>query len=404
MTVLRVYRSSLRTRAAEETFALAAALAPGLGITRVTEITRLDRLGVPVCVAIRPDALPGNVCVSAGKGFTLAEARAGALMEAIELAFAEHGRAPFELVRATGRDVLDGRTRSAALLDLCPIWGRTLDLDEPLWACTVADLDTGEPVVVPAEAVMHPLPLSLGGARHFGSSSNGLASGNSIDEATVHALAEVIERDVTSFHNARDTGLLVRPESLPDEIQTLRRDWAERGFDLIVRYLPGEAGLPTFNAYGFDRAQPDVTLRGDGCHASRAIALARAITETVQCRLSLIHGGRDDLDLVYRGVAHLGAVDRSRFYADALAGYRRDAPQIDYADVPDFPDAATSLEACLARLRDALARAGLARVLRCVYTPPDCPIAVVRVLVPGLEFYARDTRRIGPRLRRFMRA
>ena len=66
----------------------ARSLARGLGISRVTDITRLDCVGVPVFASIRPDAQPGSLCVNAGKGITVGEARAGAYMEAIEYAFA----------------------------------------------------------------------------------------------------------------------------------------------------------------------------------------------------------------------------------------------------------------------------------------------------------------------------
>ena len=66
--------------------------------------------------------------------------------------------------------------------------------------------------------MFHPPATRAGRARYFGSGSNGLASGNSVLEATVHALAEVIERDVTSFHNARDASHLIQPQTLPEPI------------------------------------------------------------------------------------------------------------------------------------------------------------------------------------------
>ena len=81
--------SSLREAPLEATLARARVVAAQLGITRVTEITRLDVVGVPVFASIRPDALPGSLCVNAGKGMSVDEARVGAYMEAIEFAFAD---------------------------------------------------------------------------------------------------------------------------------------------------------------------------------------------------------------------------------------------------------------------------------------------------------------------------
>src|SRR5580693_3332474 len=121
--------SSLRTTPAHVTLARAKARARSLGITRVTDITRLDRVGVPVYASIRPAAAPGSLCVNAGKGLLPIEAEVGAYMEAIEFALAEPGAAKVPIVRKTARDVLDGRKRPGAILDLCPKLGSRVRLD-----------------------------------------------------------------------------------------------------------------------------------------------------------------------------------------------------------------------------------------------------------------------------------
>src|SRR5215472_9669481 len=93
--------SSLRARPIAETLRLAERVGRELGVVRVTDTTRLDRVGVPVFAAIRPAATPLSLCVSAGKGLLVDEARIGATMEAIELAFAEPGRSGVAVVAAT---------------------------------------------------------------------------------------------------------------------------------------------------------------------------------------------------------------------------------------------------------------------------------------------------------------
>lgn len=397
------YGSSYREVAIETTLARAQQVAPQLGISRVTEITYLDRIGVPVFVAIRPDAQPGSICVSAGKGMTADEARIGAYMEAIELAWAEYGRTRTPLSTIPSGEVLDGASRPEALLDFCPSWGQVLDRTADMQCVRAADIVTGESYLIPAETVFHPLPTELGGVRYFGSGSNGLASGNTVLEATVHALAEVIERDVTSFHNARDASRLVRKDTLPEPISGLLAHLSEQGFELVVRALPNPFGLPCFMAVSFDRSQPEVTLRGDGCHPVRSIALLRAVTETIQCRLSLIHGGRDDLANVHRPFKSLSPEEKAEAYAAVLGGLLSDPQPIAYTDLPDHAGIVGDLPGCLALLIARLYTVGFPRVLRFVYTPPDYPLQVVRVIVPGLECYSRDTNRIGPRLRRYLR-
>ena len=70
------YESSIRARAIAQTLEYAKALAAELGITRVTDTTRLDRAGVPVFASIRPGADVGSLCVNAGKGLTLEQVQA----------------------------------------------------------------------------------------------------------------------------------------------------------------------------------------------------------------------------------------------------------------------------------------------------------------------------------------
>src|SRR4051812_20202893 len=67
------------------------------GITRVANVTGLDRLGVPVLMAIRPNSR--SLTVSQGKGVETDAAWVSGVMEAIELAHAE--APPVALLLAT---------------------------------------------------------------------------------------------------------------------------------------------------------------------------------------------------------------------------------------------------------------------------------------------------------------
>jgi len=394
------YGSSLRTASISETLDRVRNLAPSLGIVRVTEVTWLDRIGIPVFVSIRPDA--PVICVCAGKGLTAAEAQVGAYMEALEMAWSEVGRSTLPIEQRAARAVLDTQRDTTSFLSLCPIWGQAIDLDAPLLCTPMQPLEGGPSVYVPSELVFFPLPTELGGMRYFGSTTNGLASGNSVLEATVHALTEVIERDVTSFNNVDDHAIRVRLDTLPGPLAALADQMDRAGLGLIVRSLPGAFGLPVFTAITFDRSQPWVTLRGDGCHPNRSIAATRAVSETLQCRLSLIHGGRDDLTNVYKAFPNLSNEEKARIYEADLQAML-DRPSIAYDEVPDALPQPTDLDDCLRILCERVHSAGFPQILRAVYTPEDYPVQVVRIIVPGLECYSRDARRMGPRLRKVLR-
>src|ERR671923_2097286 len=58
-----------------------------MGITRVANVTGLDRIGIPVVMVCRPNAR--SIAVSQGKGLDLDAARASGLMESVETYHAE---------------------------------------------------------------------------------------------------------------------------------------------------------------------------------------------------------------------------------------------------------------------------------------------------------------------------
>src|SRR3982075_4655057 len=78
----RFWQGTHRTADPGETLARVRPHAARIGITRIGNITGLDRIGIPVAVAVRPNSR--SVSVSQGKGLELPQAMASALMEACE--------------------------------------------------------------------------------------------------------------------------------------------------------------------------------------------------------------------------------------------------------------------------------------------------------------------------------
>ncbi|MGW0450757.1 YcaO-like family protein, partial [Streptosporangium sandarakinum] len=192
-TVSEIYtRGTHRAVPPQETWARIAPLLTRYGVTRVAEVTGLDHIGIPVFQAVRPAAT--TVSLSQGKGLTCDAARVSAAMEAIELWHAENlatGAAP-STDPMSARDL--GLPYRLEELDLAD--GSLVHDDLPLHWLTGQGLLTGAMIPVPLEAVAldHTFvpewrpPL-------FHATSNGLASGNTVTEATAHALAELCERD-----------------------------------------------------------------------------------------------------------------------------------------------------------------------------------------------------------------
>src|SRR5262245_23952282 len=72
------------------------------GITRVSDVTGLDDLGVPIHIAVRPRSI-SSTSVHSGKGVTSADSLTSALAEAIEIDCAERF-APADLEHGTAVD------------------------------------------------------------------------------------------------------------------------------------------------------------------------------------------------------------------------------------------------------------------------------------------------------------
>ena len=93
---LKRYRSGThRIVTPEETVRRLVPLMPSIGITRLADLTGLDRLRVPVFAAYRPNSR--SLAVFQGKGVTPVAAKASALMEATETFCAEAAAPPLRL-------------------------------------------------------------------------------------------------------------------------------------------------------------------------------------------------------------------------------------------------------------------------------------------------------------------
>jgi ribosomal protein S12 methylthiotransferase accessory factor len=391
--------SSLREMPLELTLTRAKAAAKELGISRVTDTTRLDRIGIPVFASIRPDACKGSLCVNAGKGLRIEEARVGAYMEAIEFAIAESRRRTIEVFALTPRRVACQHGAQFRFVDLCPRLGHAIDPDGQLDCVTAADLVTGEPLYVPAELAFSPFTENTGQCL-FGSTTNGLCSGNSVDEAFLHGLAEVMERDVQSFNLVRDTSLWVDFDVHSEPVEELLHLIDKANLQVAVRYTSNVFGMPYFQAYILepDPEAPIAISHGSGLHLIREVAVVRALTEAAQGRLSYIHGGRDDL------------VDRFRFFqsqqpnvecreAQRLRVRVRDqSNRIRYSRTADHSLRIARIPDGISILLGSLQAAGIDQVLHVVLSTPGSELSVVKVIVPKLELFDSHLRRVGPRL------
>ncbi len=369
-----------------------------LGISRVTAITRLDRLGLPVFASVRPRGR--TLCVHAGKGFDEGTARLGALVEAIEIALAERdAHAPPDAL-ATMPEMQRRWPVGLQPVHFAPQAGAVADPSQPVPALDAEGLEHGQAAARPVRlpAALFRLTPDEPPSPWFPWSSNGLSAGSSVDEATLHALLELLERDAVALHQARDESR--RLLDLPPDIARWAQAWQAQGVHLHVRYLPNPWNLACFTAWLHQPEGVTVNLaEGSALHPDRHQALARAVAEAAQARLSVIHGGRDD---VTRFFDKFDRPPDERLAAEAALMARIAAPAggVRFSQVPQARWG--SVGSGLAALRRRLAAQGLRWLFRHRLAwpagPGVPPLAVVKLVVPGLEVLEPHNRRVGLRL------
>jgi ribosomal protein S12 methylthiotransferase accessory factor len=368
-----------RTRPPARTVEAVRRLMPTLGITRVGNLTGLDRIGVPVVMSCRP--LSRSVAVSLGKGLDQDAATASALMEATETWHAERITLP---VRYASAAELLGTHRLADIEHLPHRRERPWrPATRHLWIEAI-ELFSGEPRWLPYELVHTDYTLpGPAGSGLFVASTNGLASGMHRLEACCHALCEVIERDASArwWGLARTERAATRVDlgSIDDPAcrETIKR-FTRAGFEVAVWSTTSDVGIASFLAVLRDRqVEASHPGFGSGTHPSAPIALLRALLEAAQVRLTYIAGARDDLPRDQYGRAAM-----ARRLA-ALATLLADPPLVPLPAVPTalHPSFAAELDHVL----DRLAAAGLNEALLVDLTRDDIGLAVVRVIVPGLR-------------------
>jgi ribosomal protein S12 methylthiotransferase accessory factor len=340
-----------------------------LGITRVADVTGLDRVGIPVASAYRPNSR--SISVFMGKGVTHDAARAGALMEALEAHHAEHITRPLRLAR--WRDVAEQALDPATL----PQASRSrFHPDLPILWISGVDLFTRRERLVPYELVSLDFTVPApSGSGCFAADSNGLAGGNTLVEAITHGLLEAIERDAFTLWKedaTRHAVSLVDPQTITEP---RARDVIERlqqtGSRVLINDAMSDLGIPTFVARSFDSETGAVPDLGMGSHTDRDLTLLRALLELAQTRLTRIAGARDDLDA-------------QTYSRESIAASFADIRPRDATTTTHFI-AAADLRETLQAILERLAKRALREAVWIDLTHAELGIPVVKIVVPQLE-------------------
>jgi ribosomal protein S12 methylthiotransferase accessory factor len=415
-----------RIKPAKETLEKVMPLRGRIGMTRLADITDMDILRIPNYSAVIPGT-EDYIWVYSGKGPTKEHAMASAVMESIERYSSLPAGGPRNFIRSSYAEL----TKDHKVLHpdevVEPVRFEYRD-DMVMDWLQGYDIVRGEQVMVPASIALFrytPAPPGVNPFAYF--HTNGLASGNVLEEAICHALCEVIERDAMSlaelrasaipFHILRTTTHLLKAEGyqlpaipadrfvddpgvFPDvdiseidfqPVRDLAEKFAETGISLAIKDITSDIGIPTFNASSVEWVSHNYgyLAEGHGTHPDSRIALLRAIAEVSQTRAANIHGARDDLRKISYGETN---TDDKRAWQ-----FMRSKNTVKFSQLRTYvnEDILDDIKLVLSRLK----AVGLERVIIVDLTNPEINVPVVRAIVPGLETFKITKSVMGRRAR-----
>ncbi|RUW62257.1 YcaO-like family protein [Mesorhizobium sp. M7A.F.Ca.US.008.03.1.1] len=367
---------------ADEALAYLMSMRQALGITRIADITGLDRVGIPVVQATRPFSFSN--AVAQGKGASLARAAISAILESAEGFFAERIEY-FDVVHGSAKslEIPSGRyetwLREPALAD----WRDK----ETAWV-SAENLLSGSCEFVPLELVhtaylVPPSPCD----GIFTPTTTGLAAALDETDAVTHGILECVERDAIA-RALKTHGFLqherIDPATIDDaRVLTLLDELARKDMIVGLWLAPSPVGLPVIWCHLMEsnpRETALLNLPADGSAAAfdPAAAVVQAIHEAAQARLAAISGARDDITRAsYPKYPDWQLIAAHR---QLITGGRKD---VSFASQPAYRAAAgeTLLRSLLTRLEES----GICAVyLVRLNTSPWNRLSAVRIIIPQL--------------------
>jgi ribosomal protein S12 methylthiotransferase accessory factor YcaO len=443
-----------RVRSIQDTLTEIIPLCMKIGVTRISDITFMDRLYIPNYSAILPGT-EDSFWVYSGKGTTKLHAKASALMEAIERYSSLPSTYPGTFIQGSYLQLSKSYNKVLHPAEVVePVNQEYNDKDAIMDFLPGFDLLTNEKVLVPAEIGLYkysPKQPAICAFSH--SHTNGLASGNVLEEAICHALCEVIERDavsiadlcvssipynilekiIDSLKNDEKGGYPVAQIPAEDKfvddssifpdidiseiaeefepIKRLVKKFTNAGIPLLIKDITQkDIGIPTFVASSVEWITSDYGYfaKGFGTHPDARIALIRAITEASQTRAANIQGARDDLkkiqykenDEIYKRKWQFMPATSSS--SSSLARQKNNNKNIiKFSEIKTYmnKDILDDINLILYSLK----KAGLKRTIIVDLTNPNIGIPVVRAIVPGLETFEVTKSIMGRRAKEYFK-
>jgi len=370
-----------KTRTPEQTISWVRERLAGLDINVLARIVRIDtgRLDIPIYISLCGEDATRftGTKKQMGKGATPQQSEASALMELMERFsfFAFVQQFPFPTLRYSGLDdfaVSADDLKKSVYDTQTPVEFCRQFLDDlPLRWVKAWNLSLGREQWVPIDWF------------YAINEYNGPAAGNTLEEAMLQSLCEVVERHVGSIIS---NDMLVTPEIDVDSIRDpaaieLVNKFRAKGIELFLRDFSLDTGIPTVGALAYDPStfpEKSEIVFTAGTTSNPEKSLCRALTEIAQL------AGDFESHTSYRPTLPKYASLEEAAYLMKSNG------KVSIRDLPNLDDNNIRVE--IERCTAALKKIGL-QVLVINVTHPQLQVPTVYTIIPGAHFldHTRNT-------------
>ena len=302
-----------------------------------------------------------------GKGFSPEEAKLSGLMESLEMCFIE-SLIPIEWYSPTLKSLILNRHSI----------GESTNVRLSAYLGDIKCIDIND--------------LIVGQCQHYGHHAkgftNGLASGQFLDDSIVHSVYELIERHMIGSQ----TRIRLKLSLLSQELQSFLSKIEQLGLTCNIYFRGQYANTITVESHIIDNSLTSISQPyggvGFGCSGDSNIAIARAISEAFQC-LSMaksVYFKNYGLGTDLTGPIYGYSKDLNNFYASSL----KMVPQIKFCKESstsnlDFQLSIFNRVHTHDHLICDLVNEGITQFHYIVLTKSDLPFTVVRCFIDQLS-------------------
>ncbi len=366
-----------KNRSPEETVAHVRQRFASVELDILNKTMRIDtgRLGIPVYISLcGTDAVPlTGTNKQMGKGVTPSQAEASALMELAErFSF-------FNFIKKTPFPVssyaeIDGNTLPMQLLwqslhdnETDPKQGTSALSDLPLRWTRACNLTRNKEILLPIDWF------------YTINEYNGPAAGNTLEEAILQSLCEVLERHVSSvISHERMSTPNIDPNSVQDPAaRELLNKFAAQSIQLCIKDFSLDTGIPTVGTLAWDPStfpeRSEIVFTA-GTTPNPEKSLSRALTEIAQ-----LAGDFQNRTTYRPTLPKYKSLEEAEYVTTA-------APMVSIDSLPDLShnNFRTEIERCVS----SLSTLGL-EVLVIDVTHPQLCVPSVYTIIPGAHFRDR---------------